>query len=68
MKMIKFFSMAALALAMTACSNSDDFDVQQPVQNASGKVQFTATIAAPTDGGMRTAYTEDAGAIKVEWK
>ena len=68
MKMIKFFSMAALALAMTACSNSDDFSVQQPVQNASGKVQFTATIAAPTDGGMRTVYTEEAGAIKVEWK
>ena len=68
MKMIKFFSMAALALAMTACSNSDDFDVQQPAQNASGKVQFTATIAAPTDGGMRTAYTEEAGAIKVAWK
>ena len=75
MKTMKLFSMAAAALLMAACSNSDDFDVQKPAETA-GVYHFEATIAAPdADATMRTVYTEvtestdpDYKKIKVAWK
>ena len=75
MKTMKLFSMAAVALLMAACSNSDDFDVQKPAETA-GVYHFEATIAAPNaDATMRTVYTEvtessdpDYKKIKVAWK
>jgi len=68
MKTKKLFSMAAAALLMAACSNSDDFDVQKPAETA-GVYHFEATIAAPNaDASMRTVYTEDEGNIKVKWE
>ena len=68
MKTMKIFSMAAAALLMAACSNSDDFDVQKPAETA-GVYHFEATIAAPNaDASMRTVYTEDEGNIKVKWE
>ena len=75
MKTMKLFSMAAVALLMAACSNSDDFDVQKPAETA-GVYHFEATIAAPdADATMRTVYTEvtestdpDYKKIKVAWK
>ncbi len=75
MKTMKLFSMAAAALLMAACSNSDDFDVQKPAETA-GVYHFEATIAAPdADASMRTVYTEvtessdpDFKKIKVAWK
>ena len=75
MKTMKLFSMAAVALLMAACSNSDDFDVQKPAETA-GVYHFETTIAAPdADATMRTVYTEvtestdpDYKKIKVAWK
>ena len=68
MKTMKLFSMAAVALCLAACSNSDDFDVQKPAETA-GVYHFEATIAAPNaDASMRTVYTEDGGNIKVAWE
>ncbi len=67
MKTMKLFSMAAVALLMAACSNSDDFDVQKPAETA-GVYHFEATIAAPdADATMRTVYTEDGTTINVAW-
>ena len=68
MKTIKLFSMAAVALLMAACSNSDDFDVQKPAETA-GVYHFEATIAAPNaDASMRTVYNEEGTTINVKWK
>ena len=67
MKTMKLFSMAAVALLMAACSNSDDFDVQKPAETA-GVYHFEATIAAPNaDASMRTVYTEEGSTINVKW-
>ena len=72
MKTFKLFSMVAVALMMAACSSEDIMTQQEPAKQG-GLVHFTATLAAPTDGVMRTAYTEvtsgtDAGTIKVAWE
>ena len=72
MKTFKLFSMAAVVLMMAACSSEDIMTQQEPAKQG-GLVHFTATLAAPTDGVMRTAYTEvtsgtDAGTIKVAWE
>lgn len=68
MKTMRLFSMAAVALLMAACSNSDDFDVQKPAETA-GVFHFEATIAAPNaDASMRTVYTEEGSTINVKWK
>ena len=71
----RLFSMAAVALAMGACSSSDDI-TSQPETTAQqpGTLKFNATVAAPGNGtGTRTVYTEvtegdDAGKINVVWK
>ena len=72
MKTFRLFSMAAVVLMMAACSSEDIMTKQEPAKQG-GLVHFTATLAAPTDGVMRTAYTEvtsgtDAGTIKVAWE
>ena len=72
MKTFRLFSMAAVVLMMAACSSEDIMTQQEPAKQG-GLVHFTATLAAPTDGVMRTAYTEvtsgtDAGTIKVAWE
>ena len=60
--------MAAAALLMAACSNSDDFDVQKPAEKA-GVYHFEATIAAPdADASMRTVYTDEGTTINVKWE
>lgn len=67
-KAIKLFSMAALALAMTACSGDDFNNVQKPAETAS-VLHFEATVAAPADNGMtRTVYVESGTTINVAWK
>lgn len=67
MKTMRLFSMAAVALLMAACSNSDDFDVQKPAETA-GVFHFEATIAAPNaDASTRTVYTEEGATINVKW-
>jgi hypothetical protein len=66
MKTMKLFSMAALALAMAACS-SEDNEILQNTQQP-GTMHFTATIAAPSgDATTRTVYTEDGTTINVKW-
>lgn len=72
MRKIRLFSIAALALAMAACSSEENtLETQSPA--APGKLHFTATIATPDNGaGTRTEYTEitsgdDAGKINVKW-
>jgi len=74
MKTFRLFSMAALALAMAACSNEDnELENVTPAQQQ-GAMKFTATLAAPGSGATtRTTYTEvtegdDAGKINVAWK
>ncbi len=68
MKTFKIFSMAAVALCLAACSNSDDYSVQMPTQSAD-VLHFEAAVAAPNaDATMRTVYTEDGGNIKVKWE
>ena len=61
--------MAALALAMAACSNEDSaLENAAPAQQP-GTMHFTATIAAPSgDATTRTAYTEDGTTINVTWE
>lgn len=67
MKTFRLFSMAALALAMAACS-SEDNEILQNTQQP-GTMHFTATIAAPSgDATTRTVYTEDGTTINVKWK
>ena len=69
MKASKIFSIAALALAMAACSSEENtLETQSPA--APGKLHFTATIATPDNGaGTRTEYSEQAdGTINVAWK
>ena len=63
----KLFSIAAAALMMVACSNED---LTQQTQTKAGKMQFSATIAAPSKGGTRTVYTEDTqnNKITVAWE
>lgn len=72
MRKFRLFSIAALALAMAACSSEENtLETQSPA--APGKLHFTATIATPDNGaGTRTEYTEitsgdDAGKINVKW-
>ena len=68
MKTFRLFSMAALALAMAACSNNDDNEILQNTQQP-GTMHFTATIAAPSgDATTRTAYTEVGKTINVTWE
>jgi len=68
MKTFKIFSMAAVALCLAACSNSDDYSVQMPTQSAD-VLHFEAAVAAPNaDATMRTVYTVDDTNIKVAWK
>ena len=69
MRKIRLFSIAALALAMAACSSEENtLETQSPA--APGKLHFTATIATPGNGaGTRTEYSEQAdGTINVAWK
>lgn len=67
-KTFRFFSMAALALVMAACSN-DDNDTPNINPAEAGVVHFSATLPAPNSGATtRTQYTEDAGVINVAWK
>ena len=69
MKASKIFSIAALALAMAACSSEENtLETQSPA--APGKLHFTATIATPDNGaGTRTEYSEQTdGTINVAWK
>lgn len=73
MRKIRLFSIAALALAMAACSSEENtLETQSPA--APGKLHFTATIEAPSTGATtRTEYTEitsgdDAGKINVKWE
>ena len=69
MRKIRLFSIAALALAMAACSSEENtLETQSPAAN--GKLHFTATIATPDNGaGTRTEYSEQAdGTINVAWK
>ena len=74
MKTFKLFSMAALALAMVACSNEDSALENAAPARQQGAMKFTATLAAPGSGATtRTEYTEvtsgvDAGNINVAWK
>lgn len=74
MKTFKLFSMAALALAMAACSNEDSALENAAPAQQQGAMKFTATLAAPGSGATtRTTYTEitsgdDAGKINVAWK
>ena len=65
MKTFKLFSMAALALVLTACSNNDD-EILQPAEQ--GKMHFTATLAAPNSGATtRTTATADGDNYNVAW-
>ena len=69
MRKFRLFSIAALALAMAACSSEENtLETQSPA--APGKLHFTATIATPDNGaGTRTEYSEQAdGTINVAWK
>ena len=74
MKTFRLFSMAALALAMAACSNEDSALENAAPAQQQGAMKFTATLAAPGSGATtRTTYTEitsgdDAGKINVAWK
>ena len=61
----KLFSIAAAALMMVACSSED---LTQQAQTKAGKMQFSATIAAPSCGTTRTEYTLDGDNINVAWK
>lgn len=63
----KLFSIAAAALMMVACNSED---LTQQAQTKAGKMQFSATIAAPSGGTTRTVYTEDTQnkIIDVAWK
>ena len=68
MKTFKLFSMAALALAMAACSNEDNI-LENVTPAQQGTMHFTATVAAPGSGAMtRTIYSESSGTINVAWK
>ena len=69
MRKLRLFSIAALTLAMAACSSEENtLETQSPA--APGKLHFTATIATPDNGaGTRTEYSEQAdGTINVAWK
>ena len=70
MRKLRLFSIAALALAMAACSSEENtLETQSPA--APGKLHFTATIATPDNGaGTRTEYSEQTtdGTINVAWK
>ena len=75
MKTFKLFSMAALALAMAACSNEDSALENAAPAQQQGAMKFTATLAAPGSATTRTVYTEvtestdpDYNKIKVAWK
>lgn len=63
MKISKLFSMAALALMMTACSDQIE-QVQQP-RNTEG-IPFTATISIDKSASTR-ALTENGTTIEASW-
>lgn len=70
MKTVRFFSMAALAIVMAACSN-DSGDNKKV--NATGGIPFTATISTGGNGTTRTVLTEAKDAqnkdiLTVDWK
>ena len=74
MKTFRLFSMAAVALAMAACSNDDSaLELQAPARQ-DGRIPFTATIAAPAgDAATRTVFEEGTDGdskpiINVKWK
>lgn len=70
MKTVRFFSMAALAIVMAACSN-DSGDNKKV--SATGGIPFTATISTGGNGTTRTVLTEAKDAqnkdiLTVDWK
>ena len=65
MKVFRFLSIAAMALAMGACSNND-FGIDQQPAVANGKgIPFTATISM--DNSSTRALTEDGTDITATW-
>ena len=65
MKVFRFLSIAAMALAMGACSNND-FGIDQQPAVANGKgIPFTATISM--DNSSTRALTEDGTNITATW-
>jgi hypothetical protein len=70
--MKKIFTMAALALLMTACSNDiDELQAQQQPANSDGMITITAKLAPKSEAGTRavTPGTDSNGKdiIKVKW-
>lgn len=65
MKTTKFFTMAALALMMTACSNDmEDLTTQQPVKGKG--IPFTATIEMD-DNAITRSLSENGTTLKTSW-
>ncbi|MBQ7254350.1 MAG: hypothetical protein IJS30_06735 [Bacteroidales bacterium] len=72
MKTFKLFSMAALALAMAACS-SEDNALENATPAKPGLIPFSATVAPLSGATTRTVYTpgtdgESKPIINVAWK
>lgn len=70
--MKKIFTMAALALLMTACSNDiDEPQAQQQPANPDGMITITAKLAPKSEAGTRAVETgkdsENKDIIKVKW-
>lgn len=70
--MKKIFTMAALALLMTACSNNiDEPQAQQQPANPDGMITITAKLAPKSEAGTRAVETgkdsENKDIIKVKW-
>ena len=70
--MKKIFSMAALALLMTACGNDiDEPQTQQQPANPDGMITITAKLAPKSDAGTRAMTpgkdSENKDIIKVTW-
>lgn len=70
--MKKIFTMAALALLMTACGNDiDEPQAQQQPANLDGMITITAKLAPKSEAGTRAVSTgtdsENKDIIKVKW-
>lgn len=70
--MKKIFTMAALALLMTACSNDiDELQAQQQPANPDGMITITAKLAPKSEAATRAVETgkdsENKDIIKVKW-
>lgn len=70
--MKKIFTMAALALLMTACSNNiDELQAQQQPANPDGMITITAKLAPKSEADTRAVSTgtdsENKDIIKVKW-